>query len=88
MRSVLCRLTLRPLRTMSTAAGASQLDRMLRTHSATGALQLDAREERLIRALDDFSRHLRQSDPALAPELRIAGGWVRDKVRRATPWLR
>ena len=66
----LCMLSLRLLRSfrrMSTAPASR--------------IQLSADEHKLISTLDAFSKHLAERKPDVQPvTLRIAGGWVRDKV--------
>ena len=45
-------------------------------------IQLAPHEDEIVTALDNFARILREQEPHLpAVELRIAGGWVRDKAR-------
>jgi tRNA nucleotidyltransferase/poly(A) polymerase len=46
------------------------------------ALTLSGDEEKLFECLDKFVQHVRTAEPSHATlEARIAGGWVRDKVR-------
>lgn len=47
--------------------------------SAASRIQLESPEESLISALDAFAKYLREKEQRQV-ELRIAGGWVRDKV--------
>jgi hypothetical protein len=50
---------------------------------ANPTIGLTPLEEQICTLLDECTRKLRQSQPELEPvECRIAGGWVRDKVRR------
>lgn len=45
-------------------------------------IQLTEQEDRLCTLLDDCSKHIAETHPELPRvECRIAGGWVRDKVR-------
>jgi hypothetical protein len=47
----------------------------------TPKIELNEQEERVCRLLVDVASHLRQHHQELPPvTLRIAGGWVRDKV--------
>jgi tRNA nucleotidyltransferase (CCA-adding enzyme) len=46
-------------------------------------VQLDHNEQQLCSLLLDFTRHLQSTRPDVAPvTMRIAGGWVRDKLLR------
>jgi hypothetical protein len=50
--------------------------------SSGPTIVLTPQEDELVTLLDRFTASLRQQRPELAPlQLRIAGGWVRDKVR-------
>ena len=50
---------------------------------ASHQITLTAEEDRLCSLLDDFKRHVQETEPESPQvECRIAGGWVRDKVRR------
>ena len=56
-----------------------------RMSTVASRIQLEADEAKLISTLDAFSKHLAESKPSVEPvTLRIAGGWVRDKVRLRT----
>lgn len=47
-------------------------------------ITLTAEEDRLCSLLDDFKAHVQQTEPESPQvECRIAGGWVRDKVRQS-----
>ena len=47
------------------------------------AIQLDAQESAILDLIHRFTLHLGNARPDLpAVECRVAGGWVRDKVRR------
>lgn len=45
-------------------------------------IQLEDRETAVLDLVDRFTKHLAETKPDLPPvECRVAGGWVRDKVR-------
>jgi hypothetical protein len=62
---------------------ASSVLRLSRSMASSSAptITLTAQEDELVSLLDRFTVSLREKRPELEPlQLRIAGGWVRDKV--------
>ncbi len=54
----------------------------IRPTNSSAAITLTPDEDRLCTLLDECTKSLKETRPDLAPiECRIAGGWVRDKVR-------
>lgn len=72
----------RPLTPSFTTHTSLQAPKRAKMPIIRGNIELSSQEERFCNLLDECAKKLRASEPGQEElELRIAGGWVRDKVR-------